>query len=163
MDELHHKISRRTSNWLHLIMAYFREFREFSQVVGAIDGTHFHVRKPNDSPEDYFYFKSGGFTMQCQPLVDRKFFDISVRMLGLTNDVRQLRRSMIYQRATSTNMFNLRDVVDGIFPYLVGDKGYPLFFWVITPYQDVTGEAICPRNSFQSKALPSQECGRKRI
>ena len=122
-------------------MAQFREFSRLPGVVGAIDGTHFHIRKPNDSPEDYFYFKSGGFTMQCQAVVDRnkKIINISVRMPGSTNDARQLRRSMLYQKATSTPLFDAADSVEGFTPYLIGDKGYPIFPWLITPYRDVPG------------------------
>lgn len=122
-------------------MGYFREFSGLPGVVGAIDGTHFHIRKPIDSPEDYYYFKSGGFTMQCQAVVDkaRKFIDLSVGMPGSTNDARQLRRSMLYEKATSSNLFNPADAVEGFTPYLIGDKGYPVFPWLITPYRDIPG------------------------
>lgn len=138
-DELRSEISWPIENRLQLIMAQFREFSGLPGVVGAIDGTHFHIRKPNDSPADYFYFKSGGFTMQCQALVDRdkKFLDISVGMPGSTNDARQLRRSMLYRRATTTNLFDPADSIEGFTPYLVGDKGYPILPWLITPYRDL--------------------------
>ena len=87
-------------------------------VVGAIDGTHFHIWKPTDLPQDYFYFKSGGFTMQCQAIVDRnkKFIDISVGMPGSTNDARHLRRSMLYQKATTTTLFDPADSMDEFVP-----------------------------------------------
>lgn len=138
-DTLRHEISWPTGNRLHLNMAQFREFSGLPGIVGAIDGTHFHIRKPNHSPEDYFYFKSGGYTMACQAVVDRdrKFIDISVGMPGSTNDARQLRRSMLYQKATTTNLFNPGDSIEGFVPYLVGDKGYPILPWLITPYREM--------------------------
>lgn len=141
-DELRHEISWPTGNRLRLNMAQFREFSGLPGIVGAIDGTHFHIRKPNDSPEDYFYFKSGGYSMQCQAVVDRdrKFIDISVGMPGSTNDARQLRRSMLYQRATTTNLFDPADSIEGFVPYLVGDKGYPILPWLITPYREMPGQ-----------------------
>lgn len=140
-DELRHEIAWPTGNRLQMIIAQFREFSGLPGIVGAIDGTHFHIRKPNDSPEDYFYFKSGGFTMQCQAVVDRsrKFIDISVGMPGSTNDARQLRRSMLYHKATTTNLFDPADAVEGFVPYLIGDKGYPILPWLITPYRDNPG------------------------
>lgn len=140
-DELRHEISWPTGNRLQLTMAQFREFSGLPGVVGAIDGTHFPIRKPNTSPEDYFYFKSGGYTMQCQAVVDRsrKFIDLSVGMPGSTNDARQLRRSMLYHKATTTALFDPNDAVDGFTPYLIGDKGYPILPWLITPYRDFGG------------------------
>ena len=138
-DELRHEISWPTGNRLQLNMAQFRKFSGLPRIVGAIDGTHFHIRKPNHSPEDYFYFKSGGYTMACQAVVDRdrKFIDISVGMPGSTNDARQLRRSMLYQKATTTNLFNPANAIEGFVPYLVGDKGYPILPWLITPYREM--------------------------
>ena len=138
-DELRSEITWPTGNRLQMIMGQFREFSGLLAVVGAIDGTHFHIRKPNHSPEDYFYFKSGGYTMQCQAVVDRskKFIDISVGMPSSTNDSRQLRRSMLYRRATTTNLFNPADFVQGFTPYLIGDKGFPILPWLITPYREL--------------------------
>ena len=63
-DSLRADITWPTGHRLHLNMAQYREFLGLPGLVGAIDGTHFHIRKPNNSPEDYFYFKYGGFTME---------------------------------------------------------------------------------------------------
>ena len=66
--------------------------------------------------------------MQCQAVVDRsrKFIDLSVGMLGSTNDTKQLRRSMLYHKGTTTTLFDPNDVVDGFTSYLIGDNGYPI-------------------------------------
>ena len=140
-DELCHEIYWPTRNRLQLVMVQFREFSRLPGVVGAIDRTHFHIRKPNDSPKDYFYFKFEGFTMQFQAVVDRsrKFIDIFFGMRGSTNDARQLRRSMLYQKASTTLLFDPANAVDGFVPYLIGDKGYPIFPWLITLYRDIHG------------------------
>jgi hypothetical protein len=45
-------------------VSYMNEFKQLCglpAVVGAIDGTYFHIRKPSKSPEDYFYFKTNGY------------------------------------------------------------------------------------------------------
>jgi hypothetical protein len=76
-------------------MEDFREWCDLPGVVGAINGTHFDIRKPHHLLEDYFYFKSGGYSMQCQAVVDREkhFLDVYVGMPGSTNDCRMLKRS----------------------------------------------------------------------
>ena len=140
-EELRHEISWPTGPNLQMAMEQFTQFSGLPAVVGAIDGTHIDIRKPTESAHDYYYFKSGRFTIQCQAVVDRKkrFIDVFVGMPGSTNDSRQLRQSMLYHRATSTNLFDRVDAVDGFVPYLIGDKGYPLLPWLITPYREGPG------------------------
>ena len=55
-------------------------------VVGAIDGTHFAISKPSFGAADYYYFKSGGYTINCQAAVDseRRFIDLYLGMPGLS-------------------------------------------------------------------------------
>jgi hypothetical protein len=67
-------------------------------VAGAIDGTHIHIRKPYVGPKDYFYFKSSGYTIQMQAVVDRhkRFLDVTVGMPGTIHDSRMLRRSALF-------------------------------------------------------------------
>ena len=68
-------------------------------ILGAIDGTHFAISKPKLGPSDYYYFKSGGYTMHCQAVVDssKHFLDLNVGMPGSTNDARVLRRSALFE------------------------------------------------------------------
>jgi hypothetical protein len=123
--EMRSKISWPTGNQLRSMMEDFHTFLGLPAVVGAIEGTHFDIRRPNVSLADYFYFKIGSYTMQCQVVVDRnrKFIDISVGMSGSTNDSRQLRRSMLYHKATTTTLFSPCDMYEGFVPYLIGNKG----------------------------------------
>lgn len=55
---------------LRKTQASFKRLCGLPAVVGAIDGTHVHVAKPRVVPADYYYFKSGGYTMNCQAVVD---------------------------------------------------------------------------------------------
>jgi hypothetical protein len=75
-------------------MSDFQDWCGMLGVVSAIDGIHVEIKKPSIGPKDYYYFKSGGFSMQCQVVVDRhkRFLDVSVGMRGNTNDMRVLRR-----------------------------------------------------------------------
>jgi hypothetical protein len=70
----------------------FRGLCSLPAVVDAIDCTHIDIAKPAVGPEDYFYFKSGGYTLNCQAVVDsrKRFLDLFLGMSGSTNDVHVL-------------------------------------------------------------------------
>jgi hypothetical protein len=128
-------------NRLATVMGEFKEFCGIPGVAGAVDGTHIHIRKPSIGPEDYFYFKSSGYTMQMQAVVDRqkRFIDVAVGMPGSTHDSRMLRRSSLFQMADSSTLFDEGSNMDGFTPFLLGDAGYPLKHWLMTPYRDTPG------------------------
>ena len=115
----------------------FLELCGLPRVVGAIDGTHIAISKPRHVPADYFYFKSGGYTLNCQAVVDSEkcFLDLYLGMPGSTNDCRVLRRSTLYDLAMHNNFFNEEHGVQGFSPYLVGDLGYPLLPWLMIPHR----------------------------
>ena len=84
--------------------------------------------------------------MQCQAVVDKhkRFIDVSMGMLRNINDMRVLRHSSLYCLATTTNqLFDVAYAQEGFSPYLIGDKGYLLYPWLITPYWNLP---TCNRN-----------------
>ena len=107
-------------------------------IVGAIDGTHMSISKPRHGLTDYFYFKSGGYTLNCQAVVDseKRFLDLYLGMPGSTNDSRVLRRSSLYDRGMHNNLFDDQRGVEGFSPYLIGDLGYPLLPWLMVPHRN---------------------------
>jgi hypothetical protein len=106
--EFCHELSFPRGRTMVTYMNDFKQLYGLPPVVGAIDGTHFHIKKPPSSPEDYFYFKTNGYSIACQAVVDsqKKFLDIFVGMPGSTNDARMLRRSSLYCEAREGNLFN---------------------------------------------------------
>lgn len=98
---------------------------------------HVSISKPNFVPADYYYFKSGGYTINCQAVVDseKRFLDLYVGMPGSTNDSRMLRRSSLYQLAMTETLMDPGLSMDGFTPYLVGDLGYPLLPWLMVPHR----------------------------
>ena len=54
------------------IAAVFAEICGLLGVLGVVDGTHFTIAKPKVGAHAYYHFKSGGYTMQCQAVVDAK-------------------------------------------------------------------------------------------
>jgi hypothetical protein len=130
-------------NKLMNVMKDFERFCRLPTVAGTIDGTHIHIRKPYVGPEDYFYFKTSGYSMQMQAIVDRnkRFLDLAIGMPGSTHDSRMLRRSSLFQQAENGTLFEEGCSFDGFSPYFLGDSGYPLKQWLMTPYRDGLGRA----------------------
>ena len=108
-----------------------------------IDGMHFKIWKPSVSPEDYFYFKSSGYTIHCQVVVDvnRQFLDVSVGMPNSTYDVHVLKRSALYHKATHQQLFDPAYSQEGFFLYLIGDKGYLFLPWLMILHQEMPNNA----------------------
>lgn len=121
-------------------------------VIGAIDGTHISISKPQFGAADYYYFKSGGYTINCQVVVDseKRFIDLYLGMPGSTNDIRVLRRSSLYSLAMHGNLFDAQYAVDGHSPYLIGDLGYPLLPWLMVPHK-VVGNLSVSESLFNKK------------
>jgi hypothetical protein len=91
-DCLRHEISWPIGERLQQTQRDFQELCGLPAVVGAIDGTHISIAMPRFGAEDYYYFKSGGYTLNCQAVVDsnKRFLDLYLGMPGSTNDARVL-------------------------------------------------------------------------
>jgi hypothetical protein len=68
-------------------MKYFQDLYGLPTIVGAIDGTHISITKHVVGAE-YYYFKNGGYTLNCQTVVDsrKRFLDLYQGMPESTND-----------------------------------------------------------------------------
>lgn len=77
-DTLKHELSWPTGERLRQIELDFYNLCGLLGVVGAIDSTHVSISKPQHVPADYFYFKSGGYTLNYQAIVDsqKRFLDL---------------------------------------------------------------------------------------
>jgi hypothetical protein len=136
-DALRHEISWPTGECLFETQAVFQEICGLLAVVGAIEGTYISISKSKYGPANYFYFKSGDYTLNCQAIVDSKkhFLHLYLGMSGSTNDARVLRRSSLYQKAMHDNLFDARFGVDGFAFYLLDDSGYLLLLWLMVPHR----------------------------
>jgi hypothetical protein len=107
-------------------------------VQGAIDYTHISISKPAAYPEDYWYHKTGAYWMVSHAVVDanKLFTSVYVGLPRSVNDQRVLRRSGQWQRVVQRGLMNVDSgYQDGIPPYLLEDKGYPLMNWIIVPFK----------------------------
>ena len=119
------------------VQAGFQQLCGLPGVVGAIDGTHVSISKPKFGPVDYYYFKSGGYTLNCQAVVDsnKRFLDLFLGMPGSTNDCRVLRRSSLYQKGMHSTLWDPAISFEGFSPYLLADSGYPVLPWLMVPHR----------------------------
>ena len=111
------------------------------QILGAIDGSHIPIKAPKHNKESYFNQKHF-YSMNLQAVVgfDGRFLDISAGFPGSIHDPRVLRMSGLYGRVLRNEILqgpyiNLNGVSVG--PLIVGDSAYPIFPWLLKPYQNV--------------------------
>jgi hypothetical protein len=112
--------------------------------MGAIDGTHISIPKPsNVYSKNYFFHKTRGYNVVAQAVVDsqKRFMDVYVGLLRSVNDSCVIKKSKLYQRAIHKVSFTwlLGHKMESS-PYLLGNKGYPLFPWFMTLHKK-NGEA----------------------
>jgi len=117
--------------------------------VGSIDGTQVSIQQPSLLfYEDYFCVRKDHYTMNTQLTCDYYgyFYDVYGCWPGSVHDSRILSASSLHRRAEE-GVFNGAEgstvVVDGvtITPYLVGDSGYGLHSWLLTPYDQERTDA----------------------
>lgn len=79
-DTMKHEVWWPSPEKLRSNQAHFAELCSLPGVVGAIDGMQISISKPNFSPADYYYFKSRGYSMNCQVVVDanKRFMDLYI-------------------------------------------------------------------------------------
>ncbi|XP_057200033.1 putative nuclease HARBI1 [Triplophysa rosa] len=113
--------------------ADFMRIAGFPGVVGAIDGTKVHIIAPTVNEETYANLK-GFHSINVQVVIDAnyKILDLVAKWPGSTHDARVLSQSGL------TGLFEQNYVRPGC--QLLGDSGYPLKRWLLTPYRTPQGE-----------------------
>ena len=136
-DTLVHELTWSRGDRLRQTQEIFLDLCGLPRVVRTIDGTHVSISKPQFVLADYFYFKSGGYTLNCQAVIDsqKRFMDLYLGMPGSTNDSQMLCHSSLYASAIHNNLFDEQYRVQGFSPYLLGDLGYSLLPWLMVPHR----------------------------
>ena len=108
-------------------------------VVGAIDGTHVEIIKPQwVSAFDYFSRKQV-YTISNQAACDGNLAILygDAGFPGSIHHSRMLENSWIYLEADDGGILNIRITNinnTAICPYLLGDPAYPVLKWLMKPY-----------------------------
>lgn len=135
-------------------------------VAGAIDCTHFQLRSPDGGPRRADYLdRERNFS-----IVDAgsRFLHITSGIPGSVHDSRILSESSLYAAATravnpvlSAPLLEVGEEGTIIRPYILGDAGYPLLSWLLTPYpgsRATMGAVHWRYNYLQSSARMVVEC-----
>ncbi|XP_046688202.1 putative nuclease HARBI1 [Homalodisca vitripennis] len=135
------KIIDRANFWIHFPatveeineakIQWQRNFR-LPTVIGALDCTHVQIKKPNLHGDEYVNRK-GCITINVQGTCDalERFTSISAEWPGSVHDARIWRRSPVRE---------IMSRFDGRV-CLLGDSGYGISPWLITPFKPPTNEA----------------------
>ncbi|XP_011313524.1 uncharacterized protein [Fopius arisanus] len=124
-----------------------KEFKtkwNFPHCIGAIDGRHVPIKKPNNSGSLYFNYK-GYYSIVLQAAVDANYRYICIQDVGgygSQHDAATFRASQLY-RALMLKKLNLPNASriensDLCMPYfLIGDGAYPLSNILMKPYRGI--------------------------
>ncbi len=122
------------------IMNAFAARAGLPNVVGAVDGVHIPVLMPACVTDRSLYIDRTGdtsvvFLAVCD--ADGRFLNVVGAMPGSTNDMRLMRNAALSRRSVARAL-----TVGGMQGYLVGDSGFKLTSWCITPYDRRGGVVV---------------------
>ena len=91
---------------LREIVEGFETYWGFPQAVGAIDGSHIPIIRPDESASDY-YNRKGYYSVIMQAMVDFRglFMDVYIGRPRKVHDARVFANSSIYQRGMEGTLF----------------------------------------------------------
>eukprot|EP01018_Ginkgo_biloba_P021597 Gb_09563 [translate_table: standard] len=122
---------------LECVKEGFCQKRGFPNCCGAIDVTHIRFESSSD-----WYDRDHNYSMVLQAIVDSnmRFMDVFTSWPGSINDARLLRNSSFNRLCGGGERLNGPSICIGLFDmreYIIGDGGYPLLPWLITPFSGV--------------------------
>ncbi|XP_071497397.1 putative nuclease HARBI1 [Diadema antillarum] len=103
-------------------MMKFYQIARFPGVIGLIDGTHVKIQAPTED-EHQFVNRKRFHSINVQVVLDAdaKIINLNAQWPGSVHDSRVLRES------------GLQEVLQDSEGHLLGDSGYPLKCWLLTP------------------------------
>ncbi|XP_065356054.1 putative nuclease HARBI1 [Calliphora vicina] len=126
---------------------FFLQKYKIPGVIGCIDGTHFGLQKP---PNEHMFFNRKGFhSLNSMIICDHKYriLAINSKYGGAAHDSfvwKQSEERILLEQKYSSNLRNF---------WLLGDSGYPLEPWLLTPYRSPQEGSMESRfNDIHSKA-----------
>ncbi|XP_063063602.1 putative nuclease HARBI1 [Engraulis encrasicolus] len=115
------------------IKQQFSDIAGFPNVLGAVDGTHVAIKAPQEN-EDLYVNRKHFHSINVQVICDAnlKVIDLVAKWPGSTHD------SFMFTNSGTGIKFNEGEMPDG---WLLGDSGYPLRPWLMTPVLHPASEA----------------------
>ncbi|KAH7537247.1 protein ALP1-like [Ziziphus jujuba] len=139
---LHHLHWPSTETEMEEIKSKFEKIRGLPNCCGAIDTTHIMMTLPTMDPSsDVWLDHEKNCSMILQAIVDpeMRFRNVITGWPGSLNDDIVLRSSGFFKLCGEGKMLNGKKMVlpEGteLGEYIVGDAGFPLLPWLLTPYR----------------------------
>ncbi|KAF9596638.1 hypothetical protein IFM89_012761 [Coptis chinensis] len=139
---LHHLQWPNTESEMKEIKFKFEKIQGLPNCCGAIDTTHIRLSLPQvDHSNDVWHDREKRHSMILQVVVDpdMRFRDVLTGWPGSMNESAVLRSSGLFKLCENGKRLNGKKVgmSEGIEvrEYIVGDAGFPLLPWLVTPYQ----------------------------
>lgn len=125
-----------------MVRQKFFNITAFPDVVGCVDGTHFKIKAPSDHENAYVNRK--GFHLLNVPLMcdpDLILTNCVIKWPGSKHDSFILRHSVIYNEFEDGRETGI----------VLGDLGYPLKRWLMTPFINPDNRAKARYNEAHCK------------
>ncbi|XP_066600749.1 putative nuclease HARBI1 [Prorops nasuta] len=121
----------------------------FPGVLGAIDGTHVKIVKPEEHPEAYINRK-GYYSIQLQVVCDHelKFINCYAGQVGSVHDMR------VFKLSNFSNLLNEENFPNN--SHLLGDAAYTINKYILTPFKDygnLNGSEVAYNNRHSSARM----------
>lgn len=112
----------------------FYNIARFPRCIGAIDCSHVKIQSPGGHDAEIYRNRKQFFSFNVQSVADAdlKFRDIVTRWPGSTHDAHIFRNSVLYASLETGQFGN---------SIIVGDSGYPIKPYLLTPLRNVRNEA----------------------
>ncbi|KAI3879899.1 hypothetical protein MKW98_018138 [Papaver atlanticum] len=124
------------------VKSKFEKMRGLPNCCGAIDTTHIAMCLPTvDNSNDVWYDSENNHSMILQAIVDpdMRFRDIVTGWPGSVNESSALRSSGFFNLCEKGNRLSGKKIQlckgSELREYIIGDVGFPLLPWLVTPYQ----------------------------
>ncbi|TKY50655.1 putative nuclease HARBI1 [Spatholobus suberectus] len=140
---LHHLSWPSAKTEMEEIKCKFENIRGLSNCCGAVDSTHIMMTLPSvDALNSVWLDREKNCSMVLQAIVDPnfRFRDIVTGWPGSMSDEHVLRSSSFFKLAEEGKRLNgdkkiLLSEGTVVREYLIGDTGFPLLPWLLTPYE----------------------------
>ena len=136
---------------IQTMQKFYMKTNGFPCIAGLIDGSQVPIWGPHPpANEAVFVNRKGYHAINCQIVCDSemKIFSFDARYPGSSHDAFVMRNSEVFEKFNSGLMPNC---------WILGDSGYPINDWLLTPYINPVGEAQARYNAAHKRARSAVE------
>lgn len=139
-------LCRKAASYIHfptdheevkMIMSNFHDIAKFPNVISCVDGTQIAITSPRQN-EHLYVCRKGYHSLNVQVICDAKlrFLNVIAKWPGSTHDSFIFKSSAIYE-----HLEQQQQQQSGSHGWLLGDSGYPLLPYLLTPVLRPAGGA----------------------